>query len=122
MPTRTKVYWVFTVLAVLALAAGGFANATVQPPIEESMKNLGYPLYFPRIIGTWKILAAIAIAAPGFPRLKEWAYAGVFINMTGAAISHAVVGDPVATWIPPLAVLAIAMTSYALRPESRKLA
>lgn len=122
MSNRTKVYWVVTVLAALALAGGGFANATLQPPIEESMKNLGFPLYFPRIIGTWKILAAIAFVAPGFPRLKEWAYAGVFFNLTGAAISHAAAGDPFVTWLPPLGVLALVMASWTLRPDSRKLA
>jgi len=39
------------------------------------------------IIGFWKVLGGIALLAPGFPRLKEWAYAGIFFNMTGAAVS-----------------------------------
>ena len=59
--------------------------------------------------------------APRLPRLKEWAYAGIFFNMTGAAVSHAVSGD--ATWhvivTASLALLAIA--SWALRPQSRTL-
>jgi len=32
-----------------------------------------------------------------YPRLKEWAYAGVFFNMTGAAVSHAGRGDAAGT-------------------------
>lgn len=121
MSGRTKVYWVLTVLAALALLAGGFANLTLQEPIVESMKKLGYPLYFPRILGTWKVLAAIALLAPGFPRVKEWAYAGVTFAMTGATISHIAADDPVATWFPPLVVLALAIGSYALRPADRRL-
>lgn len=121
MSGRTKVYWVLTVLAALALLAGGFANVTLQEPIVESMKKLGYPLYFPRILGTWKLLAAVALLAPGFPRVKEWAYAGVTFAMTGATISHIAAGDPVATWFPPLVVLALALGSYALRPADRRL-
>jgi len=42
-------------------------------------------LYFLTIIGVWKVLGAIAILVPGFARLKEWAYAGIFFNVTGAA-------------------------------------
>ncbi|MCB9554103.1 MAG: DoxX family protein [Myxococcales bacterium] len=121
MSGRTKVYWVLTVLAALALLAGGFANVTLQEPIVESMKKLGYPLYFPRILGAWKLLAAVALLAPGFPRVKEWAYAGITFAMTGATISHIAAGDPVATWFPPLVVLALALGSYALRPADRRL-
>ena len=47
--------------------------------------GLGYPAYIGPIVGTWKILATIAILAPRLPRLKEWAYAGVFFDLTGGA-------------------------------------
>ena len=50
-------------------------------------------LYFLTIIGVWKVLGAIAILVPGFARLKEWAYAGIFFDVTGAAASHWAVGD-----------------------------
>ncbi len=121
MSNKTKAYFAVTALVSLALAGSGVANVTLQEPIVESMKALGFPLYLPRILGTWKILAAVALIAPGFPRLKEWAYAGVFFNLTGAAISHAAAGDPIATIFPPLGLLALVMISYALRPEGRKL-
>jgi uncharacterized membrane protein YphA (DoxX/SURF4 family) len=87
----------------------------------EGMIFLGYPLYFMMILGVWKVLGTIALLVPRFPRLKEWAYAGIFFTMTGAALSHAVSGD--ATWhviyTGSLAVLTVA--SWALRPQSRKL-
>lgn len=121
MSNKTKGYWVLTVLAALAMIAGGFANVTLQEPIEASMKNLGYPLYFPRILGAWKLLAAVALLAPGFPRVKEWAYAGITFAMTGAFISHVAAGDPILMALPPLAVLAVALGSYALRPADRRL-
>ncbi len=53
---------------------------------------LGYPMYFFAILGFWKVLGAIAILVPRFPRLKEWAYAGIFFDLTGAAASCAAVG------------------------------
>ena len=68
--------------------------------------------------GAWK---TIALLAPGFPRLKEWAYAGIFFNMSGAAISHVVSGN--AAWhvfyTGLLAIVTVA--SWALRPQSRTL-
>jgi DoxX-like family len=40
------------------------------------------------------LLGVIAILTPGFPRIKEWAYAGFVIDLTGAMYSTITVGDP----------------------------
>ena len=58
---------------------------------------------------------------PRFPRLKEWAYAGFFIDLTAAAISRAAVGDSAGDIIAPLGFLALVLASWALRPADRKL-
>jgi hypothetical protein len=42
--------------------------------------------------GFWKLLGALAILAPRFPRLKERAYSGIFFDVTGAATSDAAIG------------------------------
>ncbi len=55
----------------------------------EGVVRLGYPVYVVTIIGAWKLLGGIAVLVPRFPRLKEWAYAGVTIDLTGASISSA---------------------------------
>lgn len=81
--------------------------------------HLGYPLYFMTIIGLWKVLGSVALLAPGFPRVKEWAYAGIFFNMTGAAVSHVAVGDAAWHVAVTLAFAALAIASWALRPASR---
>lgn len=60
--------------------------------------------------------------APRFPRLKEWAYAGIVFDLTGAAVSHAASGDGAAKVITPLVMVAITIASWSLRPHSRKLA
>ena len=85
---------------------------------------LGYPTYFFAILGVWKILGAIAILGPRFPRLKEWAYAGIFFDLTGAAVSCAAVGQYGAYAfhvLAPLIIAVLAMASWALRPPSRML-
>src|SRR5262249_7424761 len=68
-----------------------------------------------------KLLGAAALLLPRFPRLKEWAYAGVFFEMTGAAISLGVRGADVGTVSFPLLVAAFALASWALRPPDRTL-
>jgi|SRR5713101_3742370 len=67
-----------------------------QKETVEAITRLGYPAYFIVILGFWKVLGGIALLAPRFPRLKEWAYAGAFFNLTGAAASHLVCGS--ASW------------------------
>ena len=59
---------------------------------------------------------------PGLPRVKEWAYAGFFFNLTAAAASRAAVGDSAVDVVVPLVYLALVLASWALRPASRKLA
>ena len=115
-------YWATTGLAALAFAFGGLADVMRAPDVREGLAHLGYPMYFAAILGVWKLLGATAIVAPGLPRLKEWAYAGMFFDLTGAAASHAAVGDPAANILTPLLVLVIVVASWVLRPESRSLA
>lgn len=119
---RTIGYWVTTGLLGFAFAAGGLGDLTRSPQVVEGMTHLGYPAYFATILGVWKLLGAAAVLAPRFPRLKEWAYAGIVFDLTGAAASHAASGDDAGKVITPLVLLAIAGASWALRPESRKLA
>ena len=121
MKMKVIAYWVTTAFLLFNILAGGIAELLQRPDTVEGMILLGYPVYFVMILGVWKVLGTVALLVPGFPRLKEWAYAGIFFNMTGAAISHAVSGS--AAWhvyyTSFLAVLTL--TSWALRPQSRTL-
>ena len=73
--------------------SGGVAQlARVPGVVDGFVRVLGYPPYFVTILGFWKVAGAIAILVPRFPRLKEWAYAGIFFDLTGAAASSAAVG------------------------------
>jgi hypothetical protein len=118
---RKAAYWLATSLVAVAFIAPGLGNLARVPHIAGDMQHLGYPLYFMSILGLWKILGAAAVLAPGFPRLKEWAYAGMIFDLSGAAVSRLVVGDGVAKTIIPLAIASVVLTSWALRPESRLL-
>jgi len=118
---KTIGYWAATGLAALAFISGGVLDAARGEQVRGIMSHLGYPLYFAALLGVWKILGGLAILAPRLPRLKEWAYAGMFFDLSGAAISHGSVGDPPARVVTPLVILAVVIASWALRPKSRVL-
>lgn len=118
---RTIGYWAATAIIAFQFAVGGAVSLLRPPPVLAGMAELGYPVYFALILGTWKVLGALAVVAPRYPRLKEWAYAGIFFDLTGAAFSHAATGASIGKIASPLVFLAIALISWALRPEPRRL-
>ena len=87
----------------------------------EGMAHLGYPAYFAAILGFWKVLGSIALVVPRFPRLKEWAYAGIFFDLTGAAVSHAVCHDEAWHVLVTSGFAVLTLVSWALRPQGRRL-
>ena len=120
MTHRKAAYWATTGFAALALAATGAADVLRVPAIMESLAHLGYPTYFATILGTWELLGAAAIVAPDLPRVKEWAYAGIFFTLSGAALSHAASGDPAGKVMVPLVLLGAVAVSWTLQPAHRR--
>lgn len=118
--TKTIAYWVTTSLLVFCMTGGVFELLGLKMTIEGIMK-LGYPAYIIPVLGLGKVLAIFAILWPGLPRLKEWAYAGIFFNMAGAVASHIAHEDGPAILVVALAVAALTLASWALRPENRRL-
>lgn len=118
MEPKILAYWATTVLFSLAMTGSGVADVLLLPELAEGMAHLGYPTYFTQLIGVWKLLGVVALLTPRFPRLKEWAYAGFFFDLTGAAISHAAVGDGLMEVLTPLILGSFGLASYLLRPAS----
>jgi hypothetical protein len=118
---KTIIYWVVTVMVAFFIGSGGAAELVGVQGTVDGLVQLGYPAYFATIIGFWKFFGAIAILVPGFPRLKEWAYAGILFNMTGAAATN--LFTHAAAWhlIVDLVLLALTIASWWLRPPSRRL-
>ena len=121
---RSLVYWTTTAILVFVLLSGGIGELLHLWGTLDTASVLGYPPYFLTIIGAWKILGALVLLLPGVPRLKEWAYAGIVFNMTGAAASHAFAADygPFAFHVlVTLALAALALVSRALRAPGGRL-
>jgi uncharacterized membrane protein YphA (DoxX/SURF4 family) len=119
---KIAAYWITTALIVFELVMGGVWDILRVPQVRGLIERLGYPLYFLTILGIWKLLGAIALIVPRFPRLKEWAYAGVFFDLTGAIASLTASGlADVGTMAYPIFMTGVAIASWALRPQSRRL-
>src|SRR5688572_15725703 len=87
MKKTNIIYWVATALFALAMGMSGVTNLMVTSDWVAILEHLGYPQYLGPFLGVAKILGVIAILIPGFPRLKEWAYAGLFFDLLGATYS-----------------------------------
>ena len=120
--TKTKkiIYWIATLWLALGMLSTGAVQLFKLKADVDQITHLGYPVYLLTILGVWKILGVVAVLIPKFPRLKEWAYAGFFFAMSGAAISHIVSGDSVKEIFPSLLLLILTLVSWYFRPENRK--
>jgi hypothetical protein len=118
---RSAGYWLATAAVAGELGLGGIWDIARLPFVRDLVVGLGYPSYFLVLLGTWKVLGAVALLIPRHPLLKEWAYAGAFFTYTGAIVSHLTTGYD-RSEVALLAVLTVlTVLSWALRPASRRL-
>ncbi|CEG31983.1 DoxX family protein [Peribacillus simplex] len=97
---KTKIiYWIFTGLLVALMVLGSIPDIMSVPDAVALFNHLGYPTYLLPFIGIAKLLGVVAILIPGFPRIKEWAYAGFVFDLTRAMYSSISVGDPASGWL-----------------------
>jgi hypothetical protein len=120
MKKRNKIiYWIATLWLSLGMVSTGIVQLLKLPTEVDMITKLGYPGYFLTLLGTWKILGVIVILLPRMAVLKEWAYAGFFFSMSGAAFSHIAAGS-VNEIFPSLLLLLLIAVSWYFRPEERK--
>jgi hypothetical protein len=119
---KTVVYWIATAFVVMSVLPGGILQVSRNPTNVEGFAKLGFPVAFMVLLGVWKILGAVALLAPRIPRAKEWAYAGIFIDFSGAVAIHLVNGSAAFHVASPLVLIGFLIVSWALRPASRVLA
>ena len=113
-------FWVPTGLLAAAVFVSGMANITRQPHVMVVAEHLGYPTYIATILGMAKLLAVLAlVSAWRWPRLSEWAFAGLVFDFLGAFVSHLAMSDTVAQTAP--SVVMLVLTSVTYRLTSRRL-
>lgn len=112
MRARTWIGWIVTGLMAALILLSAVPDVLRIPGALMVFKHLGYPPFLLVFLGTAKILGVTAVLVPGFPRIREWAFAGLTFDVTGALYSHLSVGDPPAAWTPAVIALTLVSGSY----------
>ena len=112
-------YWVSTGLVALSGIMAALAYLSGGPQVVEGFAKVGYPQQLRILLGIAKPLGAVALLIPGWPRLKEWAYAGFTFAWIAAIVAHSLAGQHGAA-LEPLVLLVLLFVSYFTRPESRR--
>lgn len=134
MRLKLVVYWIATAIVAGEQLAGGLTDLIhggTQVVSGESvvllMTRLGYPVYLLTLLGSASLLGGITLLVPRFPRLKEWAYAGIFFTYVAAVYSKVMVPgfvhgeDPGTLLWTPLILAMLTLVSWMLRPPDRTL-
>lgn len=114
------IYWISTLWLALGMVSTGLVQLLKVEKEVNSITHLGYPVYLLTILGIWKLLGVVAVLIPKFSLLKEWAYAGFFFAMSGAALSRIAAGDGMNEIFPSLLLLVLAIISWYFRPPDRR--
>ncbi len=109
MKKNKIIYWSVTGLVSLGFLMSGIMYLTQNQQLIDGFSKIGFPLLMLPILGTAKLLGAIAIVNPWFPKLKEWAYAGFVFVLIGAVWVHVSTNTP---FVSPLVFLILVATSY----------
>ncbi len=105
-------YWTFTLLLVAHFSLTAITLILRIPMITALVRHLGYPEYFPLLLGVAKLLGIAAILQPWSATLKEWGYAGMTFDVTAALFSHASVHDPAKDIAGPIVIMVLIAISY----------
>ena len=82
------VYWISTILFSALMLFSSWSSIIISDDAKKLIHGmLGYPEYFIPFTGWAKLIGVIVILVPGFRRVKEWAYAGLFFDLIAAVYS-----------------------------------
>ena len=119
MKAQTPAGWILTGLASALILVSAVPDVLRLPGALMVFHHLGYPDYLLPFLGVAKLLGVAAVLAPGVKTLKEWAFAGLTFDVTGALYSHMSVGDPPQVWMP--AAIGLLLVSGAYVAHRRRL-
>jgi uncharacterized membrane protein YphA (DoxX/SURF4 family) len=122
MKKTNILYWIFTALFAALMTFSSIPDILSSPEAVAFIGNLGYPKYFVPFIGVAKLLGVIAILIPGYPRIKEWAYAGLTFDLIAATYSQIAVNGfvaPTTFMFLPFGLCALSYIFYHNKLQSR---
>ena len=116
---RKIAYWATTgLLCALSLFAA-YSYLSGAPQAVEGFARVGYPQQLRILLGIAKLLGVIALLIPGWPRLKEWAYAGFTFAWIAASVAHYLANEKPSAAMAVVLLVLLAV-SYVTRPPDRQ--
>ncbi len=112
MKKSKVIYWIFTSLFAFMMLGSAIPDIFSVPMAVEGFRKIGYPAYLLPFLGIAKFLGVVAILVPGYPRIKEWAYAGLVFDLSGATWSIISSGGLVSEWSFMILPFILAVGSY----------
>lgn len=86
--TINILYWIFTILFAGLMIFSAYGSIIMDPQAVGLIHDtLEYPTYFIPFTGYAKLIGSIVILIPRLKTIKEWAYAGLFFDLTAAVYS-----------------------------------
>ena len=119
--TINVIYWISTGLILAMMLFSAASSFMDNPDGAKMLSAIGYRPYVLQLLAIAKILGIIAILTPGFPRLKEWAYAGFMFDLIGASVSFYASGFAVKDWAFIPVLIALLVCSYIFYHKRLKL-
>jgi uncharacterized protein YjeT (DUF2065 family) len=112
MRTDRIIFWLATSVIIVVEGIGNVATFN-QQYAKEIVYDLGYPEYFRVAMSAFKLTGLVILIVPKIPAwLKEWAYAGFFINTFFAFVSYWAVKGVTADLVFPVFVMMSLLVSH----------
>lgn len=112
MKNSKALFWTVTGLMAAFMMFASIPDILQLEQAASIFAHLGYPHFLMPFLGIAKALGVVVILLPGVPRLKEWAFAGLVIDLVGALYSHLSVGDGPGVWMAPVIGLLLVSGAY----------
>lgn len=109
---KDKTIYLITTGFIATISVLGAWGLLALPAFIDTVTAMGYPRYFRITLAIFKIIGGIVLLVPVPLRLKEWAYAGIGINIISAIISFRAIQAPLFNFVSPVIALLVLIVSY----------
>ena len=112
MKKTNILYWSFTGLFAAFMLLSALPDIFMADIAIKGFAEIGLTANLLPFIGLAKALGVVAILVPGYPRIKEWAYAGLMFDLAGAVYLIAASGKSAGNWLPVFLPVCLGVLSY----------
>nr|WP_295864726.1 DoxX family protein [uncultured Chitinophaga sp.] len=111
MKKEKTIYWAATA-AIAFISIGGAIGLLTSPFMIRTVDQMGFPGYFRVELAIGKIIGGLALLLPVARNIKEWAYAGLAVNVLSAFVAFAAIHGTPDQYIWPAVALLLLIISY----------